>query len=135
MRTSTRLAISLKELVRRGTRRIDVRVIGTDSSESALRQAKSGRYSEGGAHFLPRQLRCFFVRAENGYRVAASIRQTCRFMAQSRSHVPPRTMRKACDLIICRRLLESLRPAAQRAALRSVCRALRPGGFFLLETT
>jgi two-component system CheB/CheR fusion protein len=80
-----------------------IQMFATDISEAILDQARAGRYTENiAADVSPERLRRFFVKQDNHYQIAKSIRELCIFARQNVLRDPPLAR---LDLISGRNLL------------------------------
>lgn len=107
-----------------------VQIFGSDVNERAIQQARSGCYPAAAVAAVPEYLRSrYFVREENGWRIAKPVREMCVFAAHNVftnapfSHV---------DLVSARNFLIYLRKTAKRQAFEVFFYALRQGGHLLL---
>jgi two-component system, chemotaxis family, CheB/CheR fusion protein len=127
------LAISLLEFLGEQGSPVPVQIFGTDISEPAIVQARSGGYPENiEADVSQQRLHRYFLQAENGYRIAKSVRDLCIFAHQNVIKDPPFSN---IDLISCRNLLIYLDNEAQRRVLSTFSYALNDGGFLLLGSS
>ena len=127
------LAISLLEFLGEQDSAVPVQIFGTDISEPAIVRARSGGYPENiEADVSEQRLRRYFLQAENGYRIAKSVRDLCIFAHQNVIKDPPFSN---IDLISCRNLLIYLDSEAQRRVLSTFSYALNDGGFLLLGSS
>ena len=124
------IAIALVEYL--GERLIPegIQIFGTDVSEAAIEKARAGSYldtitQEVSAERLTR----FFVKADDHYRIAKSIRDLCIFARQDVTRDPPFSR---LDLVSCRNLLIYLAATAQRRVMQVFHYSLRPQGFLML---
>ena len=81
------------------------------------------------AEVSPARLKRFFVKANGGYQIAKSIRESCIFAKQNITKDPPF---HNLDLITCCNVLIYFGPVLQRKALATFHYALKPGGFLML---
>jgi two-component system CheB/CheR fusion protein len=107
-----------------------VQIFGTDISEPAIEQARSGVYREAAVSGLSQQrLRRFFTKVEGGYQIAKPVREMCVFARQNLAKDPPFSK---LDLISCRNVLIYMLPPLQARVLSTFHYALLPGGRLLL---
>ncbi len=107
-----------------------VQIFATDIDESALTEARRGRYgSNVERQVAPERLARFFVRRGDAYTVSRDIRDLCIFTVHDLIRDPPFSK---MDLVSCRNLLIYLEPTLQRRVIETLHYALRPGGYLLL---
>ncbi len=107
-----------------------IQIFGTDISEPAIEQARSGVYREAAVSGLSQQrLRRFFTKVEGGYQIAKTVREMCVFARQNLAKDPPFSK---LDLISCRNVLIYMLPALQTRILDTFHYALLPGGCLFL---
>ena len=124
------LAISLLEYLRERGEAPRLLVFGTDISEQAIQQARTGSYAESiAADVSPQRLRQFFVKTEHGYQIAKSIRDLCILAKHDLTRDPPFSN---LDLISCRNVLIYFKPPVQRKILPVFHYALKPDGCLVL---
>lgn len=96
------LAISLCEYSKRIRTALPFRIIASDMDASALQRARRGIYSRGSVEAIPvAERERYFMRVEDGYRIADDIRETCHFIRHNVAQKPPVDR---VDLISCRNL-------------------------------
>lgn len=109
-----------------------IQIFGTDLSEPAIAQARSGRYPTTiAANVSPERLRRFFVLEADGYRINKTVRDLCVFARQDLVRDPPFSQ---MDLISCRNLLIYLQSGLQKRVFELLHYALKPNGVLLLGT-
>jgi chemotaxis protein methyltransferase CheR len=118
------LAISLAELGR-----TQDRVLGTDLSDRALAHARSGVYGASSVRGVRPDLEARHLGAAAPVRVAPAIRARVGFQQHNLVHDEAPW---SCDVVFCRNVLTYFQPAASRAVLERLYRALRPGGMLVL---
>jgi two-component system, chemotaxis family, CheB/CheR fusion protein len=92
-----------------------IQIFGTDLSETALEKARAGVYLENIAQEVSSErLARFFVKQDDHYRIAKSIRDLCIFARQDVTRDPPFSR---LDLVSCRNLLIYLDASAQRRVM------------------
>lgn len=127
------LAIALLEFLGPRSETTEIKLFGTDISESIINLARSGRYPERIVQDVGRErLRRFFVQDEGGHAICKSVRDLCVFARQDATRDPPFSN---LDLISCRNVLIYLGPALQKRILPLFHYALRERGFLLLGTS
>jgi two-component system CheB/CheR fusion protein len=124
------LAMLFREQMDRMVSPPPVQIFATDLDASALREARSGRYTSAlEKQVSPGRLTRFFTKRGDAYTVTKDIRDLCIFTEQDLLKDPPYSR---LDLVSCRNLLIYLEPALQRHVLELFHYALRPGGYLLL---
>ncbi|WP_437745184.1 CheR family methyltransferase [Sorangium sp. So ce1504] len=127
------LAISLLEFLEADATDHAIQIFGTDLSEAAIQQARSGIYIESiSMDVSPSRLRRFFVRVQGGFQVNKSVRDLCIFSRHNAAADPPLLK---LDLTSCRNLMIYLEPSLQRRLLQTFHQALKPTGFLLLGSS
>ncbi|HEV2271268.1 MAG TPA: chemotaxis protein CheB [Steroidobacteraceae bacterium] len=107
-----------------------IQIFGTDVSEAAIEKARAGIYLDTIAQEVSAErLARFFVKMDDHYRIAKSIRDLCIFARQDVTRDPPFSR---LDLVSCRNLLIYLDAAIQRRVMQVFHYALRPHGFLML---
>lgn len=107
-----------------------VQVFATDIDEQAIAFAREGFYTPNdAADVSPEQLRQFFIKEQDGYRVRRELRELVLFANQNLIKDPPFSH---LDLVTCRNLLIYLNRTAQDRAFEVFHFALNPGGFLFL---
>jgi two-component system CheB/CheR fusion protein len=124
------IAIALMEYLGERAAPAGVQIFGTDVSEPAIEKARAGIYPVSIAEDVsPERLTRFFVKQDDHYRIAKSIRDLCIFARQDLTRDPPFSR---LDLVSCRNLLIYLDVPAQRRVVQVFHYALRSHGFLLL---
>ncbi|WP_437591906.1 CheR family methyltransferase [Sorangium sp. So ce1000] len=127
------LAISLLEFLEADATDHAIQIFGTDLSEAAIQQARSGIYIESiSMDVSPSRLRRFFVRVQGGFQVNKSVRDLCIFSRHNAAADPPLSK---LDFTSCRNLMIYLEPSLQRRLLQTFHQALKPTGFLLLGSS
>ena len=127
------IAIALVEYLGERLSPEGIQIFGTDVSEAAIERARAGNYldtitQEVSAERLAR----FFVKMDDHYRIAKSIRDLCIFARQDVTRDPPFSR---LDLVSCRNLLIYLDASVQRRVMQVFHYSLRPQGFLMLGTS
>jgi len=105
-------------------------IFGTDVSETAIEKARAGVYLDTIVQDVSdERLARFFVKTDDHYRIAKSIRELCIFARQDVTRDPPFSR---LDLVSCRNLLIYLDTTAQRRVMQIFHYALHPQGFLAL---
>ena len=124
------LAILLCEGCAQRGKKVDIQVFGTDVDATAIRQARTGRYSSGVAEQLAPERRHRYLEHDgDGYRVVQEIRDICLFSEHDLIRHPPFSR---LDLISCRNLLIYLEVDLQARLIPLFHYALRDGGYLFL---
>ena len=124
------IAISLLEFLGERSTATPIQIFGTDVSERAIERARAGIYPETiAAEVSPERLRRFFLKLDNRYQIAKSIREMCVFARHDVTRDPPFSR---LDLVSCCNLLIYLDQAMQRRVLSLFHYALKPRGFLML---
>lgn len=127
------VAICLLEFLDGRTDVPPIQVFATDVSESAIAVARKGLYPAGIAKDMsPERLRRFFVKVDQGYRIAQAVRDRCVFARQNVTSDPPFSQ---LDLVSCRNVLIYLQPVVHARVLAIFHYALKPGGLLVLGTS
>ena len=107
-----------------------IQIFGTDVSSPAIETARAGSYLESiAAEVSPARLSRFFVKVNDRFQIAKSIRDLCVFAKHDITHDPPFSR---IDLISCRNVLIYLDQALQRQVFSLFHYALKPDGFLVL---
>ena len=126
------LAITFKETLEqvKPTENFTLQIFATDLNRDAIDKARQGVYPANiAADVSNEQLRRFFVKDGNGYRVGKDIREMVTFATQNLIMDPPFTK---LDILICRNLLIYLTPELQKKLLPLFHYSLNPGGVLFL---
>lgn len=124
------LAICVLESLGEAAQATQIQIFGTDVNAVAIERARAGRYLHTiSAEVSAARLQRFFVKLDDHYQIAKSVRDRCVFATQNLSRDPPFSR---VDLVSCRNLLIYLDQTLQRRALSLFHYALKPNGFLLL---
>lgn len=124
------IAIGLLEFLGGRGIALPIQIFGSDVSETAIERARAGIYLGSiEADVSPERLRRFFVKLDDHYQIAKSIREVCVFAKHDATRDPPFSR---LDLVSCRNLLIYLNQALQRQTLSLFHYALKPHGFLVL---
>jgi len=124
------LVMLLLEEIAAAKRNIKLQVFASDVEEDAIDFARNGLYPASiEAEVSPARLARFFVRDDNGYRVAPELREAAIFTVQDILADAPFSR---IDFVSCRNLLIYLRPDVQDKVLSLFHFALRSGGILFL---
>ncbi|MFV9505439.1 MAG: CheR family methyltransferase [Oscillochloridaceae bacterium umkhey_bin13] len=107
-----------------------IQIFATDIDDAAIAHAREALYSVNDTVDLtPEQLRQFFVREDNSYRVRNELREQVLFANHNILKDPPFSR---IDLIACRNLLIYLNHTAQERVLETLHFALNPDGYLFI---
>lgn len=124
------LAMLLFEELQTSNRALELKVFASDVDREAIGIAREAVYPAAIAEDVPEEyLQRFFVKKEDHYQVAKSIRDCVVFALQNVAEDPPFSR---IDLISLRNLLIYLRPEAQEQVLALLHFALREDGHLFL---
>jgi two-component system, chemotaxis family, CheB/CheR fusion protein len=124
------IAITLVECFEAEQHKIPVQIFGSDVSEESIAKARSGLYPETLKDYVSHErLDRFFVRTENGYRIAKHIRDLCVFVKHDIAKDPPFAK---LDLISCRNVFIYLGADLQKRMIQLFHRCLNQHGFLML---
>jgi two-component system CheB/CheR fusion protein len=127
------VAICMLEYMRQSGVDAAIQLFGTDLSELALEQARTGVYPTSiEADVSPERLRRFFVATNGMYQIARSVRDMCIFARQNVTKDPPFSK---LDIITCRNLLIYLGQPLQSKVMRLFHYALKPNGYLVLGSS
>ncbi len=125
------IALSLLESGRSQTQ---FRIIATDISRHAIKQAQSGTFSENAFRSIDETRKNkWFTPTGRGWQVAPEIQETIEFLDQNllHSHTENELIQKAqgrFDLICCRNLLVYFTKPKRNKLIRTLARLLKPNG-------
>src|SRR5206468_4286910 len=123
-------AISILETLGHRASKLNIRIFGTDLSESIIDRARAGIYSNAIEKDVSRaRLRRFFTKRDSSYQINRQVRDICTFARQNITADPPFSR---LDLISCRNVLIYLGPELQRRCLPIFHYALNPDGYLML---
>ena len=124
------IAMTLMEYLADRPAPAQIQIFGTDVSETAIEKARAGTYLDSiDQDVSSERLQRFFVKQDDRYCIAKSIRDLCIFARHDVTRDPPFSR---LDLVSCRNLLIYLDATTQRRAMQVFHYALRPEGFLLL---
>jgi len=127
------LAITLLEFLGENAVNTRIQLFGTDLSESAIAQARTGFYPDSIVSVVsPERLRRFFSKVEGGYRINKAIREMCVFARHNIFADPPFSH---MNLISCRNVLIYMDTVLHKQVLPIFHYALNPGGFLMLGSS
>ena len=125
------IAMTVLEVLDSHPFRPAVQIFATDLNDTrSIAKAREGVYSDSiESEVSPERLRRFFVKADNKYRIAKSLREIIAFAKQNVAADPPFSH---LDLISCRNVLIYMTTQLQKRILPTFHYALNPGGFLVL---
>jgi|WetSurMetagenome_2_1015567.scaffolds.fasta_scaffold18613_1 two-component system, chemotaxis family, CheB/CheR fusion protein len=126
------LAIVFKEVLEKTNLHRDVvlQIFATDLDNEAIETARKGLFSENiAADVSPEQLKRFFNRTEDGYRVNSEIREMIVFAQHNVIMHPPFTK---IDILSCRNLLIYLDNELQKKMIGLFFYSINPEGILIL---
>jgi two-component system CheB/CheR fusion protein len=124
------IAICLIEFLGERATNTPIQIFGTDVSETAIDKARAGLYLDNiTGEVSSARLGRFFVKLDDHYQIAKSIRDLCIFARQNLTSDPPFSR---LDLVSCRNLLIYLDHVLQRQVILLFHYALKSGGFLVL---
>lgn len=110
-----------------------IEIIGTDISQKVLQQARRAVYSTASFRATEESdLRRFFHRHDDGYKVNDSIRELVTISHLNLFDTSRLTMLGTFDLVFCRNVIIYFDQAAKKRVIESFHSALYNGGFLLL---
>jgi two-component system, chemotaxis family, CheB/CheR fusion protein len=124
------VAILLLEYMAEHSAVAPIQIFGTDLNDAAIEKARAGIYGDDLANEVSRdRLRRHFVKLDQRYQIAKSIRDLCIFARHDVTSDPPFSR---LDLITCRNLLIYLDQPLQQRVLPLFHYALKPKAFLML---
>ncbi len=126
------LAIAFKEVMAtlKPKKSFKLQIFASDLDKDAIDKARQGLFLENiAADVTDEQLRRYFTKEDNGYRVRTEIREMVIFSPHSLIQDPPFTK---LDFMSCRNLLIYLSPEMQKKLLPLFHYCLNPGGVLVL---
>ena len=124
------LGVLFAEEISRTKHRCRVVIFATDIDETALSNARTGRYTDAIAAAIPAEfLERYFRPTGDGYEVGNQLRETVRFSRHSFIKDPPFSK---LDMISCRNVLIYMKDKLQEASMRVFHYGLNEGGFLFL---
>ena len=109
-------------------------LVGSDVSEVAVNRARSGVYTQFEAQRglgITQMIR-WFEEADDGWRVAESLRRNVRFQVHNILEAPPHPGVGQFDIVLCRNVLLYLSIEKKRLAFDRLSSALAPDGWLML---
>jgi chemotaxis protein methyltransferase CheR len=128
------IAMTLSELVP-NIAAWDVKILGTDISDAAIKQASLGRYAkhEVDRGMKPVLLQKYFAREPDGWRVKDEIRFLADF--QRRNLLKPFTDLGTFDVIFCRNVAIYFDAKTKRDLFQRLARQLAPNGYLFVGSS
>jgi chemotaxis protein methyltransferase CheR len=115
----------------------DLKVLGTDIDDAALRKAKAATYGHWAlrvdAEYRTRWLR---IAAGGRHEVAPEVRKLVAFASHNlvtATEWPPAALEGSADVILCRNVTMYMDPTTTRQVIDDFRRALAPGGWLMLS--
>lgn len=111
-------------------------ILGTDISETVLRQAVEGRYQERELEHIPEEWRrryCQMDAEEGSFMIRPAVRAEVSF--RKMNLLKPFVGRNTYDLVSCRNVMIYFREDARRALLDILYDSLKPGGYLFVGHT
>jgi chemotaxis protein methyltransferase CheR len=110
----------------------DINILGTDISDTALKQASSGTYSEFeiGRGLKPELLSRYFTKQGNNYKVKDELRSLVSFGRQNL--MEPFTAPGPFDVIFCRNVVIYFTAEARKDIFNRLSKALVPDGYLFV---
>lgn len=122
-----------RDAIKASGRDIKLQLFASDVDPDAIATAREGLYPFDIETTVPQdQLARYFVRDDDGYRVATALRDDVVFTVQDLLSDPPFSK---IDLVSCRNLLIYLNPEAQAKVISLFHFALREGGVLVLGSS
>lgn len=114
---------------------LSVNILGTDISETVLRQAREAVYSESALSrgIDPMQQRRYFMQVEGGFKVKPEISERVRF--QQFNLLKPFSTLGRFDVIFCRNVLIYFSDEMKKDILTRMLQILEPCGFLFLSSS
>lgn len=124
------VAMLIMELQEGKKNKIPIQIFATDLSETAIRDARQGKYLQSDIRALsPARVKRFFTKTGNTYNVIEELRKMCVLAPHNILSDPPFFR---MDFISCRNLLIYFDIAAQRKVLATIHYALKDEGYLML---
>lgn len=113
----------------------DVRILATDISDAAIRQASLGRYADHEIKrgMTPQRLAKYFTPDGNGYRVRDEVRALVTF--RRINLLEPLQVQGPYDVIFCRNVAIYFEPQARRDLFIRLSRQLTPDGYLFVGSS
>lgn len=123
----------IQEMAEECGKTVDLKLFATDIDQEALNKASIGMYSESiAADLPPRLLNKYFVRKDDQYQIARSLREMVVFARHDLIKDPPFTN---LDLVSCRNLLIYLQPVLQQRIFDSFNFSLKHSALLVLGSS
>lgn len=127
------LAIVIRECMQALKIHREVKIFATDIDRNAVRVAATGQYPESiAADVPPHLLSRYFIRQDDHFHIARSVREMVVFAQHNILKDPPFTR---IDVVSCRNLLIYLQPVLQNQVLNNFSFSLRDNGILVLGTS
>lgn len=119
-----------------GDKAVDLKILGTDLSTKALKQAMEGVYpAQKVACLHPDLVNAHFFREAEGGRVNYRVRPELQALAvfrQANLARPPLAVKGPLDIVVCRNVMIYFDRNVREALVRDMLRVLKPGGYLVL---
>lgn len=124
------IAIALIEFLQKLQLSFPIQIFATDISEECIQKARAGVYPETiKQHLTETQLKQFFEKFNQGYKVRKALRDICLFSIHDMTQDPPFAK---LDLVSCRNVLIYFTPLLQKRVIPIFHYALNPSGYLWL---
>lgn len=129
------ISMCVDDMIKNQGKSFSVNIVGTDISETVLRQARQAVYSEAALSrgIDATQQKRFFIPVEEGYRVKPEISARVKF--QQFNLLKPFSVLGRFDVIFCRNVLIYFSDALKKDILTRMSQAIEPGGFLFLSSS
>jgi len=127
------LAIIVKEWIQPRFPSAEFEIVGTDINTEVLEMARRGRYRKRAIRNVPTEyLEKYFGRVDDTFVLDSSIRDMVKFRSLNLTDDLDMRRMGNFDVIMCANVLIYFAEGAKRKVLRSLHRALRPGGYLFV---
>lgn len=107
-------------------------ILGTDVSETVVRRAREGRYSQFEVQrgLGINQMIRWFEETDDGWRAVEPLRRNVRFQVQNLLEAPPHP--GTFDIVLCRNVLLYLNSERRAQVFERIANAMAPDGYLML---
>lgn len=124
------IGMLLSDVLKNDISKFNIKIFGTDISETALESARIGIYDSSAFKEMKQEYKNrYFFAVGSRYRIKYSVRQLVRYGIHSLVRHSPISH---LDLLLCRNVLIYFDRGLQEKALRDFYYALKPGGYLVL---